>query len=93
MQHTELLKTYFENINNLEHCVLNYMLRNFQCNTHSLRYAYINYMLYDKKQQMAIVAKFVGHSNLNQLMRYTQNKEVDKMFDIDDDYWNVDLEK
>lgn len=78
------LKDYFSKMKNLTRCVLNYMLRNYQCNTHSLRYAFINYMLYDQKQQMSIVAKFVGHSNMNQLTRYTQNKEVDKLFDLDD---------
>lgn len=43
--------------------VLDYMLLHFDCNTHSLRYAYINYMLYIKKIEMNIVSKIVGHVN------------------------------
>lgn len=63
--------------------VLDYLNRNYKCNTHSLRYAYINYMLYTEKKEMTIVAKFIGHSNINQLIRYTQCKESDKLFDIE----------
>ncbi len=77
------LVEYSKDMLNLRHCVLNYLLRNFGCNTHSLRYAFINYMLYEKKQPMTVVAKFVGHSNVNQLVRYTQAKESDKLFDMD----------
>lgn len=63
--------------------VLDYLLKNHDCNTHSLRYAYINYMIYDQKNEPSLIAKHVGHSNLNQLIRYTQNKQADKLFDID----------
>lgn len=63
--------------------VLDYLSRNLNCNTHSLRYSFINYMLYDKKKEMSLVAKFVGHVDLAQLVRYTQNKNVDKLFDDD----------
>jgi hypothetical protein len=63
--------------------VLDYLLNNFNCNTHSLRYAFINYMLYDKKRPMNDVAKFVGHVNTNQLTTYTQLKNTNKIFDLD----------
>lgn len=63
--------------------VLDYLLINFNCNTHSLRYSFINYMLYEKKKEMTIIAKFVGHSNVSQLVRYTQLKESNKLFDLD----------
>lgn len=63
--------------------VLDYLLLNHECNTHSLRYAYINYMLYTKKKEPSLIAKHVGHANLNQIVRYTQNKEADKLFDED----------
>jgi integrase len=63
--------------------VLDFLLKNFNCNTHSLRYAFINYMLYDQKKEMAAVAKFVGHSNINQLVTYTQLKNTDQIFDLD----------
>jgi integrase len=63
--------------------VFDYMNMNFDSNTHSLRYACINYLLTEKKLPMPTVAKYVGHINTNELVRYTQNKEVDKIFDLD----------
>lgn len=63
--------------------VRDYLLKNFECNTHSLRYAFINYMLHDKQKPMNEVAKFVGHKNTNQICTYTQNKNVEKLFDMD----------
>ena len=63
--------------------VLDYLLRNHECNTHSLRYAYINYMLYTKKVEIGLVCKIVGHSNPNQIVRYTQNKNAKQVFDED----------
>jgi integrase len=63
--------------------VLDYLLKDFKCNTHSLRYSFINFMLYDQKKEMTLVAKFIGHSNTNQLVRYSQLKESDKIFDLD----------
>ena len=63
--------------------VLDYMLRKFDCNTHSLRYACINYLIYDKKTELNTVAKLVGHSNLNMLLIYTQQKNIDKLLDMD----------
>lgn len=63
--------------------VLDYLSNNFECNTHSLRYAFINYMIYEKKRPLNDVAKFVGHVNTNQLTTYTQIKNTNKIFDID----------
>ncbi|HEX4044820.1 MAG TPA: hypothetical protein VHZ76_04060 [Gammaproteobacteria bacterium] len=63
--------------------VLDYMLINFQCNTHSLRYAFINYMIYIENKPLNDVAKFVGHINTNQLTTYTQTKNTNKIFDLD----------
>lgn len=63
--------------------VLDFLLRNFKCNTHSLRYSWINFMLYEKKKEIGIIAKIIGHSNLNQLVRYTQNVQADKIIDED----------
>lgn len=67
----------------LKRRVLDFLLRGYDCNTHSLRYAFINYMLYERKEDMNIVAKFVGHVNINMLVRYTQLKNTDKIFDLD----------
>jgi hypothetical protein len=79
----EEVKKYFEEIKDkrLAKRVLDYLLLHHKCNTHSLRYAFINYMLYEKKKEMTIVAKFIGHSNVMQLVRYSQNKQAEKLFD------------
>jgi integrase len=63
--------------------VLDYLLKHHDCNTHSLRYAFINYMLYKEKKEATLVAKHVGHSSVAQLVRYTQKKEADKLFEMD----------
>lgn len=76
--HTELI-----NDKKLKITICKYMIHNFDCNTHSLRYAFINYMLYKEKRPMTDVAKFVGHKNINQLVTYTQQKNCDQIFDLD----------
>jgi len=63
--------------------VLDYLLKYFNCNTHSLRYACINYLISVKKLPLTEVASYCGHSNIQQLIRYTQNKNVDKIFELD----------
>lgn len=63
--------------------VLDYLLNNFNCNTHSLRYAWINEMIFHRKKDMALVAKHIGHSNLSQMITYTQNLYADKLMDED----------
>jgi integrase len=63
--------------------VCGYLTRFFNCNTHSLRYAFINYLIYNEKRPLSDVAKFVGHVNLNQLVRYTQQKNCEQIFDLD----------
>jgi integrase len=79
------IKFYIEKIRyeTFKKRVLDYLLRYFDCNTHSLRYSFINYMLQEKKWEPNAVAKFVGHSNTNQLTRYTQQRNTDKIFDLD----------
>lgn len=81
----EDIKFYLKKIENksLKQRVLDYLIKYFKCNTHSLRYAYINYMLYDRKEEMSKVAKFVGHVDTMMLVRYTQLKNIEEMFDMD----------
>jgi len=62
---------------------LDYLLINFNCNTHSLRYAFINYMLYVEKRPMADIAKYIGHANVAQMVTYTQTKNSNQIFDLD----------
>ena len=63
--------------------ILDYLLNNFNCNTHSLRYACINYLLYDKGRPVNDVATFCGHSNCQQILNYTQRHRVNEIYDID----------
>jgi len=75
------LQTTFEGIEYPRQAMDNYLNREFQCNTHSLRYSRINYLLYKKKREPTLVAKHVGHVNTNMLTRYTQTIESDKLFE------------
>lgn len=79
------MRFYAESLKNaqLKKGTLDYLLAHQDCNTHSLRYAFINYMLYTKKWEMGLIAKFIGHSSVNQLVRYTQNKNANKVFELD----------
>ena len=62
--------------------VRTYLYDNFnKINTHSLRYALINYLSIKKQVPLNLVSKIVGHKNLNQLITYTQNHHVDDMLD------------
>jgi hypothetical protein len=79
------MRFFAESLKNaqLKKGTLDYLLANHNTNTHSLRYAFINYMLYVKKWEMGLIAKFIGHSSVNQLVRYTQNKNANKVFELD----------
>lgn len=77
------LVNIFLSTGTLKKRVLDYLRINFNCNTHSLRYAFINYALYILKRPMNDVAKFVGHANTAQMVTYTQKKNSDQLFDID----------
>lgn len=83
---TDTFKIYLDmiSIKQLKQRVLMFLLREFECNTHSLRYSFINYMLYKRKQEITLVSKVVGHVNCNQLVRYTSNINAGKILDIDD---------
>lgn len=63
--------------------ILDYLLNNFNCNTHSLRYACINYLLYDKGRPINDVSTFCGHANCQQIVNYTQRHRVNEIYDID----------
>jgi integrase len=56
-----------------------FLTRHYGWNTHSLRYALINYLAIEKKIPVNLVSKLVGHKNMNQLLTYTQNKHVDDL--------------
>jgi integrase len=50
----------------------------FKWNTHSLRYAFITYLLRNNVNP-AIVSKLVKHSRLDTLLKYVQEKEAERV--------------
>lgn len=64
--------------------VLDHLNSNFNCNTHSLRYACINYLLYEKKRPINDVASYCGHANVAQMVTYTQKHRVHEIRDDED---------
>jgi integrase len=62
--------------------VLDYLRIYEKINTHTLRYSKINYLLNEKKQNIATVAKFVGHSSVGQLVTYTSQRQVENMYNL-----------
>jgi len=53
----------------------NFSRRNFGFNTHSLRYAFINYLL-SRGVDVPLVSKIVGHKNLDTILAYIQSKRA-----------------
>lgn len=70
-------------VKNLKKSVLDYMLNYHSCNTHSLRYAFINHKISDDKVDINIVAKMVGHRNLSQILTYTSSKKAEECLEKD----------
>jgi len=54
-----------------------YLHRRLGINAHSLRYAFITYML-RKGVSPSIIAAITGHKNLNMILKYTEKKEAEK---------------
>jgi integrase len=50
----------------------------FKWNTHSLRYAFITYLLRNNVN-VAIVSKLIKHSKLDTLLHYVQSKEAERV--------------
>lgn len=65
----------------LQKRVLDYLLYHFQCNTHSLRYCFINHLLYKEKVPLEIVSKVVGHKSQTQIVTYIQNKNCNEVLE------------
>jgi integrase len=68
-----------DSIEELSKKIRMFLTRHYGWNTHSLRYALINYLAIEKKVPVNLVSKLVGHKNMNQLLTYTQNKHVDEL--------------
>ena len=57
-----------------------YLHRKLGINCHSLRYAFITYML-RKGVSPAVIAAITGHRNLNTILKYVEKKEAEKVLE------------
>ena len=57
-----------------------YLHRKLGINAHSLRYAFITYML-RRGVNPSIIAAITGHKNLNMILKYTERKEAEKVLE------------
>jgi integrase len=57
-----------------------YLHRRLGINAHSLRYAFITYML-RKGVSPSIIAAITSHKNLNMILKYTERKEAEKLLE------------
>lgn len=62
--------------------VLAHLIRNFDFNTHSLRYSRVTYLLNTKGIDVVTVSKFIGHNNINTIIKYVQDKNVKKLYEL-----------
>lgn len=81
IQYRTEMQDALSRIGYIKNSVLNYLIRTYGINTHTLRYSFINHQLYHEKKEPALISKFVGHSNLDQIVRYTSKVESNKIFD------------
>ncbi|MEM1831813.1 MAG: hypothetical protein QXJ97_09835 [Desulfurococcaceae archaeon] len=58
--------------------VRKYISRKYKINTHSLRYAFITYLLRNNIN-VSIIARITHHSNLNYILHYTQQRLADEI--------------
>lgn len=54
--------------------VCNHMLRNYDINTHSLRYAYVDYMYHERGIPLTTIADTIGHVKVDQLLAHIPPK-------------------
>jgi hypothetical protein len=71
------------NSHRFEKRVLDHLLNHHDTNTHSLRYACANYLIYEEERPALDVAKFMGHKDGKTILTYVQRKNVDQIFDMD----------
>ncbi|MEM1831055.1 MAG: hypothetical protein QXJ97_05940 [Desulfurococcaceae archaeon] len=55
-----------------------YLYHKYKINTHSLRYAFITYLL-KNNVNVSIISKITHHSNLNYVLHYTQQRIADEV--------------
>ncbi len=58
--------------------VRKFLYSRYRINTHSLRYAFITYLL-KNNVNVSIIAKITHHSNLNYVLHYTQQRLADEV--------------
>jgi len=65
-------------VKNPKNAVKLYCRRVYGFNTHSLRYAYVTYML-SKGVNPSLVAKITGHKNLSHILHYTEIRTAEDL--------------
>ena len=68
--------SWLTGVGNPKDAVISYCRRAYGFNSHSLRYAFITYML-SKGVNPSIVAKVTGHRSLEHILRYTETKTAE----------------
>ena len=58
--------------------VKTYAVRTHKFNTHSIRYAFITYLL-TRGVETALVSKVIGHAKLDTLLRYVQTRKAEDL--------------
>jgi integrase len=69
-----------KNKNHIRANVNKYLHQRLGINAHSLRYAFITYML-RRGVSPSIIAAITGHKNLNMILKYTERKEAEKVLE------------
>jgi ribosomal protein L31E len=69
-------KIIYKNNKKLSSCVRVFLGKYYNTNTHSLRYAFINYLLYTNNLPAEVVSRIVGHKSLNTLNNYIRDTKA-----------------
>ncbi|MEO3994088.1 MAG: tyrosine-type recombinase/integrase [Desulfurococcaceae archaeon TW002] len=72
-------------VDKLIHRIKNYSIREYGINTHSLRYAFVTFLI-EKGVNPVLVAKITQHKNIRHLLTYTQQKAADQLLESLDDF-------
>jgi integrase len=71
-------KIVCKNNKKVSSCVRVFLNKYYNTNTHSLRYAFINYLLYTNNLPSEVVSRIVGHKSLNTLNNYIRDTKANR---------------
>lgn len=69
-------KIVCKNNKKLSSCVRTFLNNYYNTNTHSLRYAFINHLLYTSNLPAEVVSRIVGHKCLNTINNYIRDNKA-----------------